>query len=459
MQEWIEVHANLLSGLAGIVALVGALLSPLARHGMPALLRRLPGARAAPLPVADTGAAALRGAPDPAAPTGPQASSATDRGSVAVMPFDSLSAASDDAYLADGLTCELISALSRAGRVSVTPRSDSFALRNTPLSVSEIGARLGARYVVTGNVRRSGERLRVIAEFCEAASGRALWSRTYERLIADILAVQEDLAGQVAAALGGEAYRADVINRPPDTDNLDAWSLTQRARHDYMVGHGPAATEAALELVRQATRIDPEYALAQALFAALLMDGVSTASAADPEAARREARAAIERALARGAEQPDVLMYAGRVWVELGERAKSIQVLRRGTQLSPHDLMEWGFLARALAFGILCPVTSAVDAVECLNQVLRGWLGRLGLCPQPHAASQNQNTQDDRNVSYYFLSHGLLQVEVGRPGQRPRPRMRTVETIHRPMVMRSGLSLRKTSSGLPPAFCACERYT
>jgi adenylate cyclase len=283
---------------------------------------------------------------------------------IAVMPFDSLSSDSDDAYLADGLSCELISALSRAGRLMVTPRSDSFALRQTALTVTELGARLHVGYVVTGNVRRSADRVRVIAEFCETASGRVLWTKTYERTVADILVVQEDIASHVAAALGGEAYRAEVLNHPHDTGNMDAWSLTQRARHEYMVGRGPAANQAALELVRKATELDPDYALAQALYAALLMDGVSTASAADPDAACQAARAAIEQALARGADQPDVLMYAGRVWVELGERVKSIQVLRRGTQLSPHDLMEWGFLARSLAFGSQAEAEEAITIAE-----------------------------------------------------------------------------------------------
>lgn len=347
MQEWIALNGSLLDGLAGLVTLLAIFLSPLAKHALPSILRRR--AKSAATPAPDTAPeATVSETPALSVPRPGRGQAAVP---IAVMPFDSLSSDSEDAYLADGLTCELISALSRAGRLTVTPRSDSFALREMTLTVTEIGTRLGVGYVVTGSVRRSADRLRVIAEFCETAHGRVLWSKIYERTIADILAVQEDIAGQVAAALGGEAYRAEVINRPHDTGNLDAWSLTQRARHEYMVGRGPAANQGALELVRQATELDPDYALAQALYAALLMDGVSTATAADPDAARRAARNAIEHALARGADQPDVLMYAGRVWVELGERVKSIQVLRRGTQLSPHDLMEWGFLARSLAFG------------------------------------------------------------------------------------------------------------
>lgn len=367
MQQWIELHANLLSGLAGIVTLLAVFLSPLAKHITPALLRRRADGDGMATPAVPAEPPPVAAMPAPSARPGHGQTAIP----IAVMPFDSLSSDSDDAYLADGISCELISALSRAGRLMVTPRSDSFALRQTALTVTEIGARLHVGYVVTGNVRRSADRVRVIAEFCETTNGRVLWTKTYERTVADILVVQEDIASHVAAALGGEAYRAEVLNRPHDTGNLDAWSLTQRARHEYMVGRGPAANQAALELVRRATELDPDYALAQALYAALLMDGVSTASAADPDVARHAARAAIEHALARGADQPDVLMYAGRVWVELGERVKSIQVLRRGTQLSPHDLMEWGFLARSLAFG------SQAEAEEAIVIATRN----LGISP------------------------------------------------------------------------------
>ena len=125
-----------------------------------------------------------------------------------------------------------------------------------------------------------------------------------------------------------------------------------------MLAPGPAAINEALVLVRNALIKDPSYALALALLAQLLMDLVSTASAANVDEAKDDARVAIEQAQHLASNDPEILMYAGRVWLELGEREKSIAALRSGTQLSPFDLMEWGFLARALAFG------SSEDAIE-----------------------------------------------------------------------------------------------
>ena len=126
MQAWIELHANLLSGLAGIVTLLAVFLSPVAKHAMPALMRRRVDEGKTEVPVPSLEPPAI--ATPPVAPARPGHGETAIP--IAVMPFDSLSSDSDDAYLADGISCELISALSRAGRLMVTPRSDSFALPN-----------------------------------------------------------------------------------------------------------------------------------------------------------------------------------------------------------------------------------------------------------------------------------------------------------------------------------------
>ena len=339
MANWIEANANLLSGLAGIVTVLSIVLPSLLRKQAASRLTESPSP-----PIAMAPLATPVQIPSLAAPVdGP--------GAIAVLPFDSISAHAGDTHLADGISCEIISALSRAGYQHIAPRADSFVLRGKGLSLAESARQLSVRYLVHGSVRHDGDRLRVIAEFADSVSGRQLWSKSYERPLTDILNVQAEIAQSIASSLGGEAFRAEVLHLSPSTSNATAWSLAQKARHDYMLATGPEAIKGAVELARQAVALDQHYALAHALLAQLLMDLVSTASAADNEAAKREARAAMEHALALASRDPEVLMYAGRVWMELGEREKSVTALRRGTQLSPYDLMEWGFLARALAFG------------------------------------------------------------------------------------------------------------
>ena len=341
MENWIVDNANLLSGLAGIITVLSVLLSPLLRRKGTA--QALPSNAATPSPLAPSRDDAAR-LPSLAAPNdGP--------GAIAVLPFDSISPHASDAHLADGISCEIISALSRAGYQHIAPRADCFALRGKGLSLAETASRLSVRFIVHGSVRNDGDRLRVIAEFFDSSSGRQLWSKTYERPLTDILKVQEEIAQTIASSLGGEAFRAEVLHLSPSTSNTTAWGLAQKARHDYMLASNADGIRAAIESARKALALDPNYALAYALLAQLLSDQVSTASVTDIDAVKQELRAALETALALAGRDPEVLMYAGRVWVELGEREKAVNALRLGTKLSPYDLMEWGFLARALAFG------------------------------------------------------------------------------------------------------------
>ncbi|NQV20953.1 MAG: tetratricopeptide repeat protein [Rhodospirillales bacterium] len=339
MGEWITLNADLLSGLAALTALASFLVVAISRAKI-GLVDRVLSRSTAPSAAGAPATGAIDIPPDPE----------KARASIGVMPFDSLSADESDAYLAAGIAGDVLSALTSASQLNVAPRADSFALKGQNLEVSEIARRLSVRYVVTGCVRRAGSKLRVSAEFADTRNGRQLWAKTYDRELTDVFEVQEDIARSIAGAVGGEAFRAEILNLAT-TDNLDAWSLTQKARHDYMVANNPQAIKDAVQLVRQAIDVDPGYALAHATYGMLLMDLVSTAAAEDKEQSKTYARVAIERALELSDNQPDVLMYAGRVWVELGEREKSISVLRRAAQISPYDLMNWGFLARSLAFG------------------------------------------------------------------------------------------------------------
>lgn len=361
MHSWLADNANLLSAVAALVTLL-SILAPL-------LLRR----RASTENSATVSLAPLPTAPAITEPVAaqimPLSATAAGPGAIAVMPFDSLTGDPADAALADGISCEITSALGRAGYLRIAPRADCFALRDKTLPLAEIARQLSVRYVVHGTVRHDADKLRVIAEFADTKSGRQLWSKTYERPFTDVLKVQEEIAQAIAASLGGEAFRAEVMHLAPGTGDTTAWSLAQKARHDYMLATTPAAIAAAAELARQAAQSDPQYAFAHALLAQLLMDLVSIASAADHDAACSEARASIEHALALSGRDPEILIFAGRVWVELGEREQSVAALRRGTQLAPYDLMAWGWLARALAFGTQDEAREALTIAERILEI------------------------------------------------------------------------------------------
>jgi adenylate cyclase len=134
------------------------------------------------------------------AATEPEESTEPDK-SVAVLPFAALSSGKDDGYFADGLTEEILNALSQLPELQVTARTSSFFFKDKNIPVPEIAGTLGVKHIVEGSVRRAGERLRVTAQLIRAEDGFHLWSETYDRTMDDVFAVQEEIAESVARAL------------------------------------------------------------------------------------------------------------------------------------------------------------------------------------------------------------------------------------------------------------------
>ncbi len=273
------------------------------------------------------------------------------RGSIAVFPFDSLSPDPDDAYLADGIATEIINMLSRIPDLRVASRSAIFASRDHGEDVWNLVRKLQFRYVLTGNVRRAGDRLRVIAELTEAAAQTQLWSNTYERQLADLFTVQEEIAEAIVVAFGGEYLRAEwqrASQRP--TDSLDAWGLVQKARSQNLPINRGAADDA-LRLAHEAVEIDPAYAGAHACLASVLMQRVLNGFSEKPDEDRATALAAVERAAELSPKDPTVLRTLGNVHSNCGRHEKAIAALRRAVDIAPFDFHSWGRLGRTLAYG------------------------------------------------------------------------------------------------------------
>ena len=273
------------------------------------------------------------------------------RGSIAVFPFDNLSPDAGDAYLADGLTTEIISLLSRVPDLRVASRPATLPYRDRPADIWEIVRELQLRYVLTGSVRRAGERVRVTAELTETAERSQLWSHTYERQLADLFAVQDEIAEAIVIAFGGEYLRAEwrrARHRP--TGNMDAWGLVQKARSQNLPVNR-AATGEALGWAQKAVELDPGYAGGHASLASILMQRVINGFSEQPEDDRAAALAAVERAAELAPEDPVVLRTMGNVWSNCGEHAKAVQALRRAVEIAPFDFHSWGRLGRTLAYG------------------------------------------------------------------------------------------------------------
>ena len=152
-----------------------------------------------------------------------------DKPSIAVLPFSNMSSDPEHEFLADGIAEDMITALSRYPSLFVIARNSSFTYKGGAIDVKQVGRDLGVRYVLEGSLRRSGNRIRVTAQLVEAETGNHIWADRYDRDLANIFAVQDEITEAVTIAIApaiAEAELRRAVRRP--MGNLDAWAAYQR---------------------------------------------------------------------------------------------------------------------------------------------------------------------------------------------------------------------------------------
>ncbi|HUL70002.1 MAG TPA: protein kinase [Gemmatimonadales bacterium] len=192
------------------------------------------------------------------------AAPAADEPSIAVLPFVNLSPDKETEYFSDGMTDEVMNALVQIRGLRVAARTSSFSFKGKDVDAREIGERLKVRTLLEGSVRKAGDRIRITAQLVNAADGYHLWSNTYERTLADVFAVQDELSRAIAKALTQKVMPVtDQTLVKPGTAMLEAY-------HHYLRGRffwNQRSTESflsAIECFEQAIRLDPDYAAAHA---------------------------------------------------------------------------------------------------------------------------------------------------------------------------------------------------
>ena len=201
----------------------------------------------------------LSDAPPPVEPGTDGVVVTTGRQSIAVLPFVNMSG--DDDYFADGLSEELLNLLANIPELKVAGRTSSFVFKNKTEDLRAIGDALGVDTVLEGSVRRSGDRLRVTAQLINVGDGFHLWSQTYDRQMADIFDIQDDLAGAIAGAL--RLHFAP--RRAGATANAAAYALYLQALPLMASNEDPQTLAIVIPLLDQAILLDPEFAKAHEL--------------------------------------------------------------------------------------------------------------------------------------------------------------------------------------------------
>jgi TolB-like protein/DNA-binding SARP family transcriptional activator/Tfp pilus assembly protein PilF len=197
---------------------------------------------------------------DPAAVAAPERE--VPQASIAILPFENMSADPDNEYFADGLAEEILNALADVPGLKVAARTSSFSFKDKDVDIPTIATALGVRTVLEGSVRKSGDRVRITAQLVNAEDGLHLWSETYDRDLDDIFVVQEEIARAIVGALEVRlATGAALVERP--TENQEAHEEYLRGRFLWSQ-RTPESFRAAAEHLERAVELDPDFALAWA---------------------------------------------------------------------------------------------------------------------------------------------------------------------------------------------------
>jgi serine/threonine protein kinase/tetratricopeptide (TPR) repeat protein len=235
--------------------------------------------------------------------------------SIAVLPFASMSSDAENEYFSDGISEEIINALGQVEGLHVAARTSSFSFKGKSVEVAEIARRLDVRHVLEGSVRRAGARVRVMAQLVDASNGFHLWSERYDRQIADIFDVQDEIARAIVERLK-VAFDAGATSRlvKVATNNMEAYQEYLRGRA-MLYRRGPWIARA-LESFQKAVALDPAYAQAWAgvadAYTALSYYGYRRPDEAMPAAVEAATRATV--ADPESAEAHNALAIAALLW-------------------------------------------------------------------------------------------------------------------------------------------------
>jgi TolB-like protein/cytochrome c-type biogenesis protein CcmH/NrfG len=286
--------------------------------------------------------------------------------SIAILPFRNMGDAKEaEDYFADGITDEIIAALSRFHELSVIARGSSFAFKSRNLTNREVAGRLGARYVLDGSIRKSGSRIRISAELTHAASDAQIWSERYDRPLADVFDLQDDISASVAAAVTPAISGAEIQHaRGRRPANLSAYDCYLRALPHLWAGTRDDVARAIL-LLRQSLSLDPTStstltALAWGLVMAAPL-GADLPSVTDAEA-QGLARRAVEL------DATDAFAHSVYGFTLLGPGDEDEQGWLHAEQairLNPSSAFAWGTL------GVIRSRAGDYDkAIACLDSAL-----------------------------------------------------------------------------------------
>jgi TolB-like protein/Tfp pilus assembly protein PilF len=259
-----------------------------------------------------------------------------DKPSIAVLPFDNLSGDAEQDYIADGITEEIITALSKIPKLFVIARHSSFTYKGKPITVTKVAEELGVRYVLEGSVRRAGERVRIAAQLIDALRGHHVWAERYDRDLKDIFAIQDEITMKIITAVQvelTEGERARLMAK--GTENLEAYLKRLQGREAFftMTKEGNAQGR---RLVEEAIALDPEYAPAYVILGGTHWMDIIFQSTKSPRDSLKRAFECIRKAIALDDSDSPAHSLLGWLYAMTKQYDKAIAECERAITIAPN---------------------------------------------------------------------------------------------------------------------------
>jgi adenylate cyclase len=286
--------------------------------------------------------------------------------SIAVMPFVNLSDDPEQEYFSNGITEEIITSLSKTPKMLVIDRGSTFAYKGKVMDLSQIGRELGVQYILTGSVRKAGERVRVNAQLINARGGEHLWAERYDRELKDIFALQDEITLRITQALQvkiTEGEQARIFGK--GTDNLDAY-LKWLQGQDLLIRGGKEDNALARRMFEDAIRSDPKWAQPYVLLGwTYLMESLSGWSSS-PETSLNEAINLGRKSLALDDSLPGPHGLISQIYLYQRQHDKAIGEAQKAVALGPSLAFAYIWLGSALMYA-----GRSNEAIRFLEKAIR----------------------------------------------------------------------------------------
>ena len=304
-----------------------------------------------------------------AIPVSEEAEPHSSRSALAVLPFVNLSGDPEQDYFSDGLTEDIITALSAWHTFPVIARNSVFTYKGKAVKVQQVAHDLGARYVLEGSVRKGGRRLRISTQLVDADTGHHIWAEKFDRDLVDIFEVQDEITERIAATVAPELEMAEHRRGAEKrTTSLQAWDYYQRGMSAWRQ-FDREANEQAREMFERAIELDPSYAQAYGGLTATYNADAWAQWAVSRDNAPAQAVAAGQQAVAADPTDASIRVTFGVALILAGKFERAIAELRRALELNPNNAFAYVHLGQALDVS-----GQPEEAIETLEKALQ-------LCP------------------------------------------------------------------------------